>query len=274
MKRPLKVRWSRRPPSVPSTVTVSKDPSGRYFVSLLCEVKPEPLPPTDRAVGVDLGITDLVVTSDGFKSGNPKFLEADLRKLQRAQRRLSRKQKGSNRREKQRRRVARLHARIADCRRDYLHKLTTKLIRENQTVCLESLCVAGMMKNRHLSRAIGQSAWSELTRQLEYKAERYGRTVVRIGRFEPTSKRCSNCEHHVKELPLSVRAWTCERCGTVHDRDINAACNILAVGLTVRRSEIANARGGQGKTGSRPTSLCQEEEWQSAPTCEARILTL
>ncbi len=252
---PLRVVWSRKPPgsthgAEPSTVTVSRDPAGRYFVSLLCEVEPAPLPPTDKAAGIDLGITDLVVTSDGEKIGNPRSLEADLRKLRRAQRRLSRKEQGSNRWRKQKRRLARIHARIADRRRDFLHKLSTRLIRENQTVCLEDLNVAGMMRNRHLARHIGGAGWRAFARQLEYKAERYGRTVVRIGRFEPTSKRCSKCKHEVKELPLSVRVWTCERCGTRHDRDVNAALNILAVGQAVGTRQRSDARGGSVSPGA------------------------
>ena len=245
MSGPLNVRWSRFPPSDPTTVTVSRDGAGRYFISLLCEVEPEPLPPTDKAVGIDLGLTDLVVTSDGEKTGNPKFLERDLRKLRRAQRRLSRRKKGSNRYGKQRRRVARIHARIRDKRQDHLHKLTTRLIRENQTVCLESLNVCGMMKNGRLARHISGAAWSELVRQLAYKAELYGREIVRIDQWFPSSKRCSNCGERTAELPLSIRAWTCERCEAVHDRDVNAALNILTVGLT------GFARGGVGKTESR-----------------------
>ena len=233
MPGPLSVRWSRTPPAVPSTVTVSKDPAGRYFVSLLCEVEAAPLPPVSRSVGVDLGLSDLVVTSDGFKSGNPKYLEREERKLRRAQQALARKVKGSNNRRKARLRVARIHARIADQRRDFLHKLSTTLIRENQAIYLEDLNVRGMMQNHTLARAIGSASWSEFVRQIEYKAVLYGRTVVRVGRFEPTSKRCSVCNHQVKELPLSVRAWTCEACGSRHDRDVNAARNILRAGLAL-----------------------------------------
>ena len=156
--------------------------------------------------------TDLVVTSEGFKSGNPCHLERDLSKLKRAQRALSRKQKGSSNWYRQKRRVARLHARIKDCRADYLHKLSTRLIRENQTIALESLRVQNMVKNGRLARSISSAAWSELVRQLEYKAALYGRTVVRVDQWEPTSKRCSACGAVVEQLPLSVRQWTCSRC--------------------------------------------------------------
>jgi len=256
MRQPLKVRWSRRPPSEPSTVTVSRDAAGRYFVSLLCEVEPKPLPPTrtadgsDKAVGVDLGLTDVCVTSDGFKSGNPRHLERDLAKLRRAQKSLSRKEKGSNNYQKRRRRVAKIHARIKDRRQDFLHKLTTKLIRENQTVCLETLNVSGMLKNHRLSRHIAGASWHELVRQLEYKAALYGRDLVRVDQWFPSSKRCSNCKHQVKELPLSVRQWTCERCGTSHDRDVNAALNICAEGQRLGAGLALSASGEDVRPGS------------------------
>lgn len=229
----LDVRWSRTPPGEPSTVTVSKDPAGRYFVSLLCEVEPQPLPPTPKTIGIDLGISDLATTSDGEKIANPKYLERDARRLRRAQQALSRKEKGSANYRKARQRVARIHARISDRRRDYLHKLSTRLIRENQAVYLEDLNVQGMLRNHTLARSIASASWSEFVRQLEYKALLYGREVVKVDRFEPTSKRCSVCNHQVKELPLSVREWTCERCGTRHDRDVNAALNIQAAGQAV-----------------------------------------
>ena len=267
MEQPLNVRWSRTPPSEPSTVTVSKDGADRYFVSLWCEVEPEPLSPTNKAVGIDLGLTDLVVTSDGFKSGNPKYLEHDLRKLRRAQRRLSKRQKDSNRYGKQHRKVAKIHARIRDKRHDYLHKLSTRLIRENQTVCLETLRVQNMMKNGRLARHIAGASWSELVRQLAYKAELYGRTVVRIDPWYPSSKRCSNCGHQAGAMPLSVRAWNCEICCAVHDRDVNAALNILAVGQTVI------ARGGN----VRPTSVegsNRAVNTEKGSPVEARILVL
>lgn len=236
MRDPLDVRWSRVPPSSPSTVTVNRDAAGRYFVSLRCEVEPEPLSPKTKAVGIDLGLTDFAVTSDGEKIGHPKFLERDLRRLGHEQRKLSRKVQGSSNWQKQKRRVARIHARIADKRRDFLHKLSTRFIRENQTICLETLNVQGMVKNGRLARHIGQSGWSEFARQLEYKAQLYGRRVVRVDPWFPSSKRCSNCNHQVKELPLRVRTWTCEQCGSDHDRDVNAALNLLAVGQTVLAS--------------------------------------
>lgn len=233
MSAPLKVRWSRTPPSGPSGVTVSRDPAGRYFVCLLCEVAPEPLPVVDNAIGVDLGLIDLVSTSGGFKSGNPRFLKRDLAKLRWAQKSLSRKRKGSNNWYRQKRRVAKIYARIKDCRSDYLHQMSIRLIRENQTIVLETLNVAGMIKNRSLARSISDASWSEFVRQLEYKAVLYGREVVRVGQWEPTSKRCSSCGVVVSELPLSIRSWTCASCGAEHDRDVNAARNILGAGLAL-----------------------------------------
>ena len=256
MQAPIRVIWSRMPPCAPSTVTVSKDPAGRYFVSLLCQVEEQPLPPKTKAVGIDLGLTNFAVTSDGEKIDNPKFLEADLRRLGHEQRNLSRKVQGSSNWQKQKRRVARIHARIVDKRRDFLHKLSTRLIQENQTICLETLNVKGMMQNGRLARHIGQAGWSEFVRQLEYKAQLYRREVVHIDLWFPSSKQCSSCKHQVKELPLSVRYWTCEQCGTRHGRDTNAAVNILAAGQAVSacgenvRPALALASaGGLGEAG-------------------------
>jgi len=231
---PLKVRWSRKPEGEVVKVTVTLDPSGRYHVCLHCRCDVEPLPKTGKSVGVDLGLNDVIVTSDGFHSGNPKHLHRDYRKLRRAQKALSRKQKGSNNREKAKRRVAKIHARIADRRSDFIHKLTTTLVRENQTICVESLNVKGMMKNHSLARSIAGASWGEIVRQLEYKAEWYGRTLVKVDRWFPSSKRCSTCGHVKEAMPLSVRRWTCEECHTEHDRDENAATNILAVGQAVK----------------------------------------
>lgn len=226
----VRVRWSRELPSEPTSCTVTLDPSGRYHVSFACAERIEPLPTTTKSVGLDLGLTHFVTTSDGEKVDNPRFLEQSYRKLRRAQKKLSRKQKGSNGREKQRRKFARIHAKIEDQRRDFLHKLSTRLIRENGMVVCESLAVVNMVKNRSLSRAIGQAGWGEFVRQLEYKAEWCGRTVARAERFFPSSKRCSNCGHIVESLPLSVREWTCPECEVRHDRDTNAAINLCRAG--------------------------------------------
>jgi len=250
MKHPLRVRWSRIPPSAPSTVTVSRDPAGRYFVSLVCEVGPQFLSPKTTAIGIDLGITDLVVTSDGFKSGNPKFLENDIRHLGHEQKTLSRKQRGSNNWEKQRLKVARLHARIADRRRDYLQKMSTRLIRENQAIYLEDINIKEAMQTRYLAQAIGSASWGEVVRMLEYKGELYGRSVVKIERDYPSSQICSICNHQNEELKLGKRKWACECCGITHDRDINAAKNILAAGQAVSADSQRNASGGNVRPGS------------------------
>lgn len=236
MAEPLDVRWSRPLPegAVPSSVTVSRDSANRYFVSLLVEETIEPLPKTDSVVGIDAGITTLLTLSTGEKITNPRHEKRDRERLAKAQRNLSRKQKGSANRAKARLKVARIHARIADRRRDNLHKITTRLIRENQTVMIEDLAVRNMVRNRSLARAISDASWSELRRMLEYKAQWYGREVVAIDRWYPSSKTCSNCGRIVESLPLNVRSWTCAGCGSVHDRDVNAARNICAVGLAVQ----------------------------------------
>jgi putative transposase len=239
-KEPLAIRWSRELPSDPSTVTVSKDPAGRYFVSCLCEFTPEPLPVTPRMVGIDLGLKDLFVTDTGEKVGNPRHTAKYAAKLAKAQRRLSKKKPGSANRAKARAKVARLHAKISDCRQDNLHKLSRRLINENQVVCVESLKVKNMIRNPALSKAIADAGWGEFVRQLAYKGEWAGRQVVAIDQWFPSSKRCSCCGHIVDKLPLAVRSWTCPECGTHQDRDINAAKNIKAAGLAVL------ALGGNG----------------------------
>ena len=231
--KPLDIRWSQALPANPTTVTVSKDQAGRYFVSCLCEFEPTLLPVTDKKVGIDVGIKDLFVTSDGFKSGNPRHTAKYAAKLAKYQRRLAKKKLGSSNRLKAKRKVARIHAKISDCRSDNLHKLSHKLINENQVVCAENLAVKNMIKNPKLAKAIADASWGEFTRQLEYKASWYGRTYVEIGRFFPSTKRCSCCGFVKENMPLDVRIWECPECKETHDRDINAARNILAAGLAV-----------------------------------------
>lgn len=232
-KTALDIRWSRPLPSSPSTVTISKDASGRYFVSCLCEFEPESLPVTTKMVGIDVGLKDLFVTDTGFKTGNPRHTRKYAARLALLQRRLSKKQKGSRNRAKARLKVARLHAKIADCRLDSLHKLSRKLINENQVVCVESLKVKNMIRNPKLSKAIADASWGEFVRQLEYKGEWSGRSVVAIDQFFPSSKRCSCCGYTMPKMALNVRSWSCPECGINHDRDINAAKNIKAAGLAV-----------------------------------------
>ena len=231
--KPLDIRWSRMLPSDPTTVTVFKDQAGRYFVSCLCEFEPTLLPVTDKKVGIDVGIKDLFVTSDGFKSGNPRHTAKYAAKLAKYQRRLAKKKLGSKNRLKVKVKVARIHAKISDCRSDNLHKLSHRLVNENQVICAENLAVKNLIKNPKLAKPIADASWGEFTRQLEYKANWAGRTYVEIDRFFPSSKRCSCCGFVKDKLPLDVRSWECPECGTTHDRDMNAARNVLAVGLTV-----------------------------------------
>jgi putative transposase len=233
MDAPLDIHWSRAFTGLPSTITLSKDTAGRYFVSFLVEEAIQALPVVNAMMGVDVGLKDVAVLSSGEKIANPQHLRRSERRLTHAQRNLARKQKGSKNREKARLKVAREHARIADQRLDGLHKLTTRLIRENQVICVESLTVKHMVRNHTLAKAISDVGWGELVRQLEYKANWYGRTLAKIDRWYPSSKRCHDCGHVLDSLPLDVRQWTCPECGVRHDRDVNAAKNILAVGLTV-----------------------------------------
>ncbi|MPY46989.1 IS200/IS605 family element transposase accessory protein TnpB [Streptomyces phyllanthi] len=237
MADPLSIVWSRPLPdgASPTTVTVSRDGAGRWFVSLVCQdPSVKPLAATDAAVGIDVGLDHLLTLSTGEKITNPRHERRDRERLAKAQRELSRKAKGegANRR-KARQKVAKIHARIADRRRDVLHRLTTRLVRENQTLVIEDLTVRTMVKNRSLARAISDAAWSQFRSMLEYKAHWYGRDVVAVDRFFPSSKLCSHCGTLQPEMPLNVRTWTCDNCGTAHDRDVNAAKNLLAAGLAV-----------------------------------------
>ncbi|WP_019631702.1 RNA-guided endonuclease InsQ/TnpB family protein [Actinomadura atramentaria] len=243
----LRVRWSRALPSEPSSVTVIRDAAGRYFASFVVEATDTPLPETTGEVGIDLGLTHFAVLSDGRKIADPRILRRAERRLRKAQRVLSRKQRGSANRAKARARVAKLHARVADTRRDHAHKLSTMLIRDNQAVYVEDLNVAGLGGTR-LAKSVHDAAWAQFTAMLEYKAARYGRTFAKIGRFEPTSQICSVCGVKDGPKPLNVRIWTCGACGTIHDRDVNAAKNVLAAG----RADSLNACGAQVRPGSVP----------------------
>src|SRR5215467_1863726 len=235
MDTPLSIVWHRPLPDgcKPSSVTITKDEADRYFVSILVEEDIKALEVTPKMVGLDLGLKSIVITSNGHIYGNPKFFAKDEKKLAKAQRRHAKKKKGSKNRNKARLKVARIHKRIADRRRDYQHKLSTQIIRENQVVCVESLQVKNMVQNHCLAKAISDVGWGEFVRQLEYKAEWYGRTLVKIDKWYPSSKRCFDCGHILDSLTLDVRSWTCPECGVCHDRDINAAKNVLAAGLAV-----------------------------------------
>ena len=241
----IKVCWSRELPSAPSSVTVIKDAAGRYFASFVVEVEPELLPWNDKAIGIDLGITTCATLDDGTKIDAPKPLKRNLRKLARLQRRLAKCEKGSNRRERAVIAVAKVHTRIKDIRTDFLHKLSSKLIRENQSISIEDLNVSGMLKNRKLAKAISDLSWRTFRTMLEAKAEMYGRDVAVISRWEPTSQTCSCCGHREGRKSLSVREWQCLNCGTLHDRDVNAAVNIKVAG---GQPETVNGRRRTGKT--------------------------
>ena len=243
MDEPLAIRWSRTIPKAAkvTTVTVSKDSAGRYFVSLLCDDVVAKKPASNGKVGIDLGLTHFAILSSGEKVAAPNTFRRNETKLAKLQRQLAKKTKGSNRRKKAKLKVARLHAKIADSRRDFLHKLSTRLINENQVIAVESLSVSNMQKNRCLSKSIADAGWSEFLRQLKYKANWYGRELVGIDRWFPSSKRCSDCGYTMPKMPLNVRQWTCPECGSTHDRDVNAARNVLAAGLAVsaRREAVS-----------------------------------
>src|SRR5712692_7975981 len=235
MDEPLDIHWHRPLPKdvKPSSVTISKDCANRYFVSILVEEDINPLPVVNHMFLLDLGIKSMVSLSTGETVGNPRYFAKDEKKLAKAQRRHAKKKKASRNRHKARLKVARIHARICDRRGDYQHKLSTRIIHENQVICVESLAVKNMVQNHSLSKAISDVGWGEFVRQLEYKAQWYGRTLVKIDRFYPSSKTCSVCKHVLDSLPLDIREWVCPDCGTAHDRDTNAARNILAEGLSV-----------------------------------------
>lgn len=248
------VRWSRVLPSVPSSVTVVKDAAGRYFASFVVEVNPEPKRYEAPEIGVDLGLEHFVVLSDGRKINAPRFLRRAETKLKRAQRDLSRKQKCSRNRDKARAKVARAHARVADARRDFHHQLSTQLIRENQAIAVEDLAVFGLARTR-LAKSVHDAGWASFVAMLDYKAALYGRKMVRIGRFEPTSQICSLCDVKDGPKPLHVRVWQCQGCGVWLDRDVNAAVNVAkAAGLAVTacgaqvRPEPVRAQRGEAGT--------------------------
>jgi len=234
MAEPIAISWSRPLPegAEPTTVTISRDAAGRWFVSMLCEAAIDPLPAVESTVGVDAGLTSLVTLSTGEKVVNPRPERRDRERLARARQELARKHANSNNAAKARLKVARIHARIVDRRQDHLHKLTTRLVRDNQAIVIEDLTVRNMVRNHRLARAISDAAWFEMRRQLEYKCAWYGRTLVTIDPFYPSARQCGTCGAISGKLPLSTRVWTCQ-CGATHDRDVNAARNILAAGLAV-----------------------------------------
>ena len=247
MSEPLKITWSRHFQGEPRQVIISQDPSGRYFVSFLVEEELEQWKLEAEKIGIDLGIKDVVVSSNGFASGNPKHYQKYQARLKTLQRRLARKKKGSNNRYKARLKVAKLHAKITDCRKDFLHKLSTKLVSESQAIYTETLAVKNMMANHKLAPAIADCGWGEFLRQLEYKCFWHGRELVAIDRWFPSSKRCNRCGHILDKLPLEIREWTCPSCNSQNLRDLNAAMNIKAVGQTVFACGSSSS-GGQSLT--------------------------
>ena len=225
----IKVKWSRIPNGIPKMATLTKDSLDKYYISFSCDEVIPTKAKTKQSVGIDIGIKDVVVTSDGYHSGSPKYTYKYAKALKIAQRKLSRKKKGSNRYNKQRIKVAKIHSKIVNCRKDFLHKLTTDLVTKYDVICIENLNVSGMMKNRKLSKAVADIGMFELRRQLEYKANWYGKKVQVIDRWFPSSKTCSSCGQ-IHSMPLSKRTMECD-CGNTLDRDENAARNILSLGM-------------------------------------------
>jgi putative transposase len=242
----IRLRWSRPLPSVPSSVTVIREPDGRYYASFVVERPATPLSACEREVGVDMGLKRLIVTSDGEIIANPRFLRAKERHLSRAQRVLSHKAKGSANRVKARRRVAVMHRKVRDTRLDHAHKIALALVRDNQAVYAEDLAVSGLARTR-LAKSVHDAGWAQLLGLIGEKAQQHGRTFHQVGRFTPTSQICSACGAKDGPKPLHVRSWQCGMCGVVHDRDVNAARNVLAAG----RAERLNACGGTIRPGPR-----------------------
>ncbi|MFM8296729.1 MAG: RNA-guided endonuclease InsQ/TnpB family protein [Microcystaceae cyanobacterium] len=241
------------------TVTVSMNTKGQFFASVLVEDgKDIPVPSTEgKAVGIDLGLNHFAITSDGSKFDNPRWLKKHERNLKQKQKRLSRRPKGSNNRNKTKRQVASVHNKIARCREDFHHKLSRRIVNENQVIVVENLAVQNMMKNHCLAKAIGQVGWGQFCTMLKYKAEWEGKTYIEVDRFFPSSKTCNVCLNRVDSLPLDVRFWQCEKCGTKHDRDVNAARNIRDEGLRILTSGTGDSaycqtvrRGGRGRRSS------------------------
>ena len=239
------------------TVTVSRDPSGKYFASVLTEngLEAPTVSLNGKMLGIDVGLIDLAVTSDGSKFGNPKHLLRAQKNLAKKQQHLSRKVKGSNARNKARILVAKAHELVSNARKDYLHKLSTRLVNENQVIAVEDLHVKGMMKNHNLARAIGDVGWSSFTTMLKYKTARAGKGYIEVNRFFASSKTCSCCLHAQAQMPLDIRMWTCDQCGVRHDRDVNAAINIrneaqrmITAGIVVTANGGAVSRGAGRKS--------------------------
>jgi putative transposase len=272
MSAPLAFTWSWTdigPASIdPSTVTVSRDPCGRWYVSFTVNAAdPVPLPPAGAITGVDLGVKDFAVTSGGDKIPNPRPLARRERNLARYQRRLARCQNGSVNRAKARAKVARAHRKVRASRQDFLHRASARLVRDHDVIVIEDLNVAGMVRNRSLAKAISDCGWGTFRRMLAYKAARAGRHLIVIDRWYPSSKTCSACGHLLAELSLRTRMWQCPSCGTRHDRDQNAAKNILAAGLAVAGGNPGHACGADVRHSgsSRAQSAVKQEPQGVSP---------
>jgi len=261
----VRLVWSRVLPSVPSSVTVIREADGRYYASFVVEVADTPLPQTGNDVGIDLGLTSLAVLSTGEVVENPRYLRRKARALARAQKSLARKTKGSKRRARAVRRVAVQHRKVRDTRLDSHHKLAHRIVRDNQAIYVEDLAVCGLARTR-LAKSVHDAGWSILVRLLEEKATRCHRTVVKVSRWFPSSRLCSGCGSNSGKKPLEVRTWTCAECGVTHDRDVNAARNILVEGRKVAAglAETVNARGGGVRLGLVPAAACEARTHQGA----------
>jgi putative transposase len=214
------------------STTVSKDPTGKFYASILVQINIDPKPLTGKKVGIDLGLKDLFILDNGGKINNPKWFSDNQTKLKKEQQSLERKQKGSNRRNKQRIKVAKVHEKIRFRRNHFLHEISSSLVTEYDIICIEDLNVSGMIKNHNLAKAIADVSWSSFVSMLNYKCDWYGKTLVRIDRWYPSSKTCSSCGYKMSELPLNIREWNCPKCNTFHNRDVNAAKNILQKGIS------------------------------------------
>lgn len=231
LKTGIKIKQHQELPNKPYCLFITKLPCGKYYASFAVETEIASLPKSEDQIGIDLGIKELIITSQGELIKNEQFYRKHENKIKYESRQFSKKQKGSKRKEKQRLELAKINNFIADSRNNYLHQITKKLINENQIIVAESLSVKNMIKNHKLAKSIQDSSWGEIIRQLKYKSEWYGRTFIQVDRWFPSSKTCSNCQFIVEKLPLSIRFWKCEQCNTKHDRDVNAAINILNKGL-------------------------------------------
>ena len=244
LKSLVRIKLHRQPKGMIKSATISRHSSGKYYISLLCKEEISELPKTNSAIGIDLGITDFAILSDGQKIDNNKFTSKMEKKLKREQRKLSRrallaKKKGiplseAKNYQKQKRKVARLHEKVMNQRTDFLNKLSTEIIKNHDIICIEDLNVKGMLRNHKLARSISDVSWSSFVAKLQYKADWYGREIIKVNQWFPSSQICSECGHKDGKKPLDIREWTCPICHTHHDRDINASINILIEGLRIQ----------------------------------------